>query len=203
MGIGRFRDSQELLAHATAFVGERTNSLLLDVGHCLQLTAAGSCAPFPAVLYCFATIDLFGALYAGNASRGAHPTLNAARYMRDVMEYTDEEVDLLQRLFRHKLVHLAQPAPVVAMDDGRHVSWRYRHEPDPRHLQISRLSPGVAVQAPTWQVPADHEFCLSISMFADEIGASVPQRYLPRLEGEAVLQDRFARAIGQIYDPAQ
>ena len=31
MGIGRFRDSQELLAHATAFVGERTNSLQLDV----------------------------------------------------------------------------------------------------------------------------------------------------------------------------
>lgn len=203
MTIGRFRDPAELVARTTAFLADRTTSLLLDVGHCLRVTPAGACAPFPALLYCFATIDLCGALYAGDAGRWARTTPNAARYMREIMGYTDEQVTVLQRLFRHKLVHLAQPAAVVALPDGRCVSWHYSHARDPRHLHICRLPAGQFVQAPTWQVPADHEFRLSISMFAEEIAAAVPEGYLPRLERDPDVQERFARAIEQVYDPTQ
>jgi hypothetical protein len=131
MKIAPFRDSTDVLGFARAFVSARTNSLLNDVQHCLTMrrvcTACGqenelpTCARFPALLYCFSTIDLLGALYVGNATPGA-TVPNSKAYMCRVMGYTDEQVRLLQTLFRHKLVHLAEPKAVVE-DVGRRISW--------------------------------------------------------------------------------
>jgi hypothetical protein len=36
--------------------------------------------------------------------------------MTDFMNYTFENADILLNLFRHKLVHLAQPNPVIRRD---------------------------------------------------------------------------------------
>ena len=82
---------------------ERTSSLERDVRHCLQ----GQLAPFPALLYCFATIDFLAALVSGHADKKAPTTQQSIDYMTSFMNYTFENADILLNLFRHKLVHLA------------------------------------------------------------------------------------------------
>ena len=208
MMIGRFADRKELLGFATVFIGGRTNSLRQDVDHCLGLLPPMAMhgevryAPFPAILYCFSTVDLFGALYSGDAV--GHTTANAKQYMLDLMQYTDEQVRLLQKLFRHKVVHLAQPKAALE-DNGRIISWHYKHTGDPLHLTVCRLPPGCYVEiTPTWKVAADHQFRLDIDRFASEIIASAitpPDCYLERLKADPVLQQKFGAAISQIYDP--
>jgi hypothetical protein len=120
VAIGPFDGLPALLAHARTLVGARTASLQDNVLFCIQGEGAGNCAPFPALLYCFSTVDLFGALYAGHARPGG-TARNAEAYMRDVMHYTTEQARLLQRVFRHKLVHLATPMPLAAYGGRAHL----------------------------------------------------------------------------------
>jgi hypothetical protein len=67
-----------------------------------------SYAPFPALMYCFSIIDLLGSLMAGTA-RGGNTTDNARRYMEKYLDIPLDKVRLLQKIYRHKLVHLSQP----------------------------------------------------------------------------------------------
>jgi hypothetical protein len=59
----RFADKTELLAHARQNVEQAVNSLRRDVKNCLKNEIEPS--PFPALLFCFSTIDLLGALVSG------------------------------------------------------------------------------------------------------------------------------------------
>ena len=158
---------------------------------------------FPALLHCFATIDFLGALYVGETGRGA-TSKRAATYMREVMRYTDEQIVLLQEQWRHKLVHLAQPQMVVHYG-GRCIAWEYARGHHRRHLQVypKRTRPyhWFGYLGTRWA--ADHAFCVSIEMLADEIAASAvdgAESYLGRLEREADLQVRFGRAAEQLHD---
>ena len=118
----RFAQQTELLTLARAHVENRVNSLEKDVRHCLQ----GEPDPFPAILYCFSTIDLLGAFVSVRADRKAPTTQQSIRYMTSFLSYTTENANLLLNLFRHKLVHLAQPNPVIRRDSEL-VTWRYHH----------------------------------------------------------------------------
>jgi hypothetical protein len=60
-----FKNQTALLSFARKFLRQRIMSLNKDVKHCLR----EPCAPFPAILYCFSTIDLLGALYQGQAEK--------------------------------------------------------------------------------------------------------------------------------------
>jgi hypothetical protein len=105
----RFVEQKDLIRFAVDFVRERIASLEKDVQHCLSEPYA----PFPALLYCFSTIDLLGAICAGDATKKAPTTRQSVDYMQRFMHYTEEQARLLQSLFRHKIVHLAQPKAVV------------------------------------------------------------------------------------------
>jgi hypothetical protein len=61
------------------------------------------------ILYRMSTIDLLGALSAGQAARkdprtnkNVDTTANSKNYMQQFMGYTDEQVSLVADLFRHK-----------------------------------------------------------------------------------------------------
>src|SRR5206468_9442054 len=113
--------------------------------HCLNEPFA----PFPAILYCFSTIEMMGALVEGEASipppsktyvdpcDGKTKPMGAngasANYMRQYMSYTDEQTCLLMQIFRHKLSHLAQPRPVIKRG-GKKIAWQYEHENRDKHL---------------------------------------------------------------------
>jgi hypothetical protein len=204
---GHFRDEVELVTCATVFVRERVHSLHADVSHCIYTKPY---APFPAILYTMATIDLLGALAAGRADRHAPTSANAKAYMTGFMGYTDEQARILQRLFRHKLVHLAAPQAIIE-DTGRVISWHYWHPPDADHLAIKPLPPGSNVEVRpelnlSWNIPCDHEFVLSIALLVHDVGESVektPDGYLAGLASDATLRRNFERAFETMYDPTQ
>jgi len=197
----KFAEQRELIKFAKDFIKERIDSLDKDVRHCLQVPFA----PFPALLYCFSTIDLLGALCAGDATRNAPTTCQSADYMQRFMNYTEEQSRLLQSLFRHKIVHLAQPKAVIE-DNSRLICWRYWHESQEHHLKLVKLSQGSKVQVTSsWEISCDYEFNISISHLVKDIRDSIesPNGYLTSLQKIPDLQDRFEKAIAQIYDPTK
>ena len=105
--ITPFKTANELVRHAEGMLRARCDSLSKDVAHCLSKPYA----PFPAILYCFSTIDLFGALASGRGDNKRPATEHSKTYAKTFMHYPDPIPTLLMGLFRHKLVHLAAPKP--------------------------------------------------------------------------------------------
>ena len=193
----RFVQQTELISYARDFVGERIISLEKDVMHCLQ----GQLAPFPALLYCFAIIDLLGALASGRADKNAPTTQQSISYMTNFMNYTFENADILLNLFRHKLVHLAQPKSVVRRDPEL-ITWKYYHDNKLIHLKKIQLPQNTNVSISSiWTISITHEFNISIMDLVRDIRDSTirPNGYLDLLEKTPHLQDRFEMAISQIY----
>jgi hypothetical protein len=195
-----FNDKNELINFAKKFVvTDRIGSLVRDVNYCCLKYKPF--APFPALLYCFSTIDLLGALYAGNDIEH-NISAHSGRYMGKFMDYKKEQVDLLQQQFRHKIVHLAQPLGVIKYD-SRSISWRYHHTTYSDHLIVMPEQGSVQV-TPLRKISWDHVFHVSIPQLVEDIRISVesPTGYMAKLEREIELQENFDQAIEQIYDPA-
>ncbi len=196
MPFSAFRDDQELLEFAERFLNERIKSLVADTAHCL----AGGGGIFPALLYALATIDLLGALLAGKATKkGAQTSSQARAYMERFMHYSPDEAKLIQDLFRHKLVHLAQPKPVVR-DNGRTISWQLWRDDQQRHRQLE-ATPGNAPVTSQLTVIWTHRLSLSIRHFEEEIKSSVQDtaEYLDSLRADPALQILFDNAIAELH----
>ena len=73
-----FKNQTDLLDFARKFLRQRIMSLNKDVKHCLREPYA----PFPAILYCFSTIDLLGALYQGQAEKKI--TIRTKAYLHNI-----------------------------------------------------------------------------------------------------------------------
>lgn len=137
-------------------------------------------------------------------------TTQAAAYMKRFMAYSEEQIRLLQRQFRHKLVHLGQPKPIVR-DGGRLIAWRYWHDNVDVHLKLIPF--GSAQWHEPWDFavklgaafPVDYEFNLSITHFASEIVASAigPQGLIVQMRQNATLQENIRRAINQILNSSE
>ncbi len=202
--IQLFQDEEELLRFAMRFITERVESLENDVRRCLLQEGPYRPAPFPALLYCFATIDLLGGLYSGNASKSARTSPQAREYMEKFMNYKTERTKLIQELFRHKLVHLAQPGPVVE-DGGRRISWCHHHENREKHLLLEKLpTKGYVPLTSKVCIECNYVFHVSIADLVRDIRDSVenPGGYLASLESSQDLQQKFEKAISQVYDRA-
>jgi hypothetical protein len=153
-------DLDDLLDCARYFVHDRIDAMEDDVEACLFDPARP--ATFSALLYCFSTVDLLGALAGGRADEGAPTTDQARDYMETFMRYGDDEVRLLQAQFRHKIVHLAQPKPVVS-SQGRFVAWMLHHDDEDEHLKLETLAPNAwgevgASMGPKWKFTCTHRF---------------------------------------------
>lgn len=108
-----FQNVMELQSYAGKFLRDRPGSLDKDVKRCLKEPFA----PFLAILYCFSTIDLLGALYAGEAEKkikvkkkpsGGSKKLkfrppktvqNSRKYMKRFMYNNGENIRLLRQLW--------------------------------------------------------------------------------------------------------
>jgi hypothetical protein len=201
-----FHDSASLIQFAEDLVvKERINSLKKDVNHCLTGDSV-----FPALLYCFSTIDLLGALSEGHAGSGSHTEHNFKQYLLRFMKntntgakYDNEQSELLQEIFRHKLVHLAQPN--IIKRRNKEVAWRYEYPDITNHLKIEAI--GYRKQNVTILTPVplyyDHIFIISVTQLLYDIVDSVERRpdgYIQRLKDNYKdLQKRFDDAIRQIY----
>lgn len=194
----------DLLSFARKFLGARISSLEKDVKVCLAGDAA-----FPAILYCFSTVDLLGALYEGDATgdtrkygQRASSTKKAKQYMIKMLGYPAYETDLLQKIFRHKTVHLAQPKVVILEKEWR-IAWRYEHQYSGQHMVVEDLKGSRSITTLTpYAMTCDHVFIISIEKFAEDIKESIygSSGYLNQLAKDSGLQSKFKNAINQIYD---
>ena len=186
--------TNEIITNARQLLKERTDSLINDVNHCLNKDYNDTQpAPFSALLYCFSTIDLLGALYEGDASKRANTTAMAKNYMTQIMRYQSEKVELLQEVFRHKIVHLAQPAPATEYR-GKIYKWDIKHNTPEVHLkeQSSSDKRGHLI------------FSVSIKSLLKDVLESVfgADGYLDKLKGSGILQANFLKAYTEFkaYD---
>ncbi|HZA69472.1 MAG TPA: hypothetical protein VE548_07205 [Nitrososphaeraceae archaeon] len=209
MRFKEFKDSKPLVDYAYRFViEERLTSLQKDVKACLE----SDCA-FPALLYCFSTIDLLGALGSGYAMEGSKTKGNFKDYVTRFMRngstiskerYSSFQADLLQDIFRHKIVHLAQPKLVVKKD-SRLIAWRYEYPNTSNHLALEKI--GYAKKVRHILTPKDllydHIFVISITQLMYDIVDSVirPDGYYSKLQSDYKnLQGNFDQAIEQLYN---
>jgi len=207
-----FKDVSDLIRFAKEYLVEnRLNSLDNDVKRCLTKNhKKEQLAPFPAILYCFSVLDLLGSLYGGHARRGS-TVENTRIYMQKFMstsgrKYEDWQISLLQKIFRHKLVHLSEPKAVF-LYDNKIIGWRHDEEDidGKHHLQIrevgeEELSADIFGRV---IIKVDGEFVVSISKFKDEIIDSVKRDkngYLAELEKNSPTSNKFVVAINQIFD---
>jgi len=153
-------------------------------------------------------IDFLGSLMAGN-SRSGKNTQNSKNYMmrfmktEDGKKYTVENSDLLMKIYRHKLVHLAVAKHVI-LHTGRFLSWKI-HDLDPKkHLMIDYNDKGILAIGDTWGIQFDGKFIVVVPKLKDEILNSVIREsdgYFAELKTSSDLQEKFTTAINQFYDP--
>lgn len=196
--MAAFADTDELIQFARTFLRDRTDSLQRDVLVCTHEATAA----FPAILYCFSTIDLLGALLGADAKSSSGMTARAKEYARRFMHYSVDQCDLLWDIFRHKIVHLAQPHP-VKMFKSKKTTWGYWHDDGGHHLKLVPLVPPV-VEALTsgLSLEAEQRFEISIRHLVADIADSVhaPGGYLHTLASDVNLQTNFTKAVTAIYD---
>ena len=201
-----FATPQGLLDFAVKFLSERVSSLKRDVQICIKETL-----PFPALLYCFATIDLLGSLYKGDATGDTRTygnevgtTRKARQYMIEIMKYPEYESSLLQDQFRHKIVHLAQPQAVIFdIKNNRMIGWMLYNKYEGKHMLVEKLpSEQPVIVLTPYLVHVDHLFTVSIEKMVEDIEISInqaPNGYLERLRmNDDILQTKFDTAIKQI-----
>ena len=123
--------------------------------------------------------------------------------MQQFMNYKTDQAKLLQDLFRHKLVHLAQPTAVVSFQ-GKFASRHYRHDDASHHLKLVTLpAPRMVAVASGLTLTVEQEFEVSIGHLVNDVRDSArrPGGYLARLKTDATLRVSFEMAISQIYGP--
>ena len=204
----RFLDQNELIDFAKGYLKDKMSSLEKDVNHCLVKPYA----PMPAILWCLTCVDLLGALLAGQAARKIPGTRenvdtkkNSQNYMRTFMNYTPDQTVLILGVFRHKLVHLAQPGPLSSYN-GNTIVWEYDHESTPNHLVLENLSPAhVTDIKPGWQETVNQKFTLGIRQFMQDIKNSVfkPGGYSGKIETDPDIRENFRIAIQDLNSPQE
>lgn len=204
-----FKNSKSLVDYAYRFIiEERLPSLQKDVKACLEFDCA-----FPALLYCFSTIDLLGALCNGNAIEGSNTKGNFKDYVTRFMKngsaisrkrYSSFQADLLQDIFRHKIVHLAQPKLVV-QEGNKLIAWRYEYPYTSNHLALEQI--GYRKKVRHILTPHDifyeHIFVISITQLMYDIVYSVinSDGYYSKLRSNYKRhQVNFDQAIEQLYN---
>ena len=93
------------------------------------------------MLYCFSTIDLFGAcIQATQKTTALQANFKnyAIHFMKNTgTKYTSEQTDSLQNIFRHKVTHCAQPKLVIN-HRNKLFAWRYEYPDILNHLKIEQ-----------------------------------------------------------------
>lgn len=210
-------NQSEFNSFANYFLNNLESRLDKGIDHCLKKPYA----PFPAIIYCLAIIDLLGALYKGEAAgklkgkqkhkldgRLTPPrtVANSRKYMKRFMRYQHQQISLLWLTFRHKLVHLAEPKPAV-LYKNKIIGWRYHHKKQHAHLRLTKLKTTKKVLLRTpYDIYCDYGFEISITKLRDDIINSLtrkPDGYKESLLKSRTLQLNFRRAINEIYNPTK
>jgi hypothetical protein len=91
-----------------------------------------------------------------------------------ILPYTGYEIKLLQKIYRHKIAHLAQPKPLVEIGTDK-ITCRYDDENLSNHLKVETMPTPQPITAFTLPYPMDFNkiFVISILKLAHDIEDSV------------------------------
>ena len=196
-----FKDDNELFKFIDYYIiRDKLPSLEKDVNHCLSFPYA----PFPAILFCFSIIDLLASLYCGQAHSRSTTSDNAKKYMKEMMKYTEDQCNLLQKMFRHKLVHLASPRTVFNYK-GMNYTWHYAHDNPKKHLSVEVLLKRGYIPPPHTIIRHEitHRFWIGIKQLAEDIEQSFlgTDRFYAKLKAEPQLRLKFDDAVFEMFSP--
>jgi hypothetical protein len=123
--------------------------------------------------------------------------------MRDYLKYPSDKILLLQKLYRHKVVHLSQPKAVIEYNN-QNIGWCHDENQPSRHLTFD-LTPGIVDLYGKGKISCNGQFLVSVWQLKDDIRDSVirqPDGYIENLRIDGKLQNRFATAINDIFNPS-
>ena len=123
--------------------------------------------------------------------------------MENYLKYPKDKAQLLQRIYRHKIIHLSQPKPAV-LYNTQIIAWRHDENEPSKHLTIDPTTGDVDLPGRFGRIHCDAQYIVSIRVLKDDIKNSVvhpEDGYLEDLRENTDLQNKFVTAINQIYDP--
>ena len=118
------------------------------------------------------------------------------------MDYSKDEAILLQKMYRHKIVHLSAPKAALLYNE-KIISWSHNEMAPEKHLSIVDSSGDIDIYG-FGNIHYDRGRIVSIWRLREQITDSVirPMNgYLAQLEANTDLQNKFVTAINQIFDP--
>ena len=208
MPVLRFKTDADVVKFAKKFLDEHVERFDKDIAICLRPDKNRSHAYFPALITCIAFAELLSGLHAGNLeSRDSLKKLDdyASNFM-DRTVYDSDRLEILYKMFRHKVAHLAQPYAVFdtktkfPRQPRRLITWTVEEGGQKPAVEIvPETSPQQILRAVTpWPVHYDHRAVVRIESLASDISKSVP-RYLQRLETDDSACDRFKACMKDFY----
>lgn len=169
---------------------DRLDSLENDLKRCywpLSEPAAPGPAFFPAVMYCFATLDYFSSFWAGSnrtAPKGQTQTDRMGAFLEKFLYYARRESQIALHFWRHKLMHTAEPRMLRNKVTKEEYGWSTGKNPK-GHMQLTATGTGVSML----------HFCPFEFLRDMREGVFGPSGYFFELLGEASLQQNY-RACG-------
>lgn len=122
------------------------------------------------------------------------------------MQYPNYEAGLLQDIFRHKVVHLAQPKTVILdKANNRLIAWKLINGFSRNHLKLKKFTkPKSVITLTPYKMTCDYALIISLTKLTNDIISSIfrrPDGYFESLKSNIILQNKFRNAVSQIYDP--
>jgi hypothetical protein len=135
---------------------DRVDSVERDTRRCFEPMSGLPPAPFPAVLYAFATLDYFSGCWKGWNDKSWYAikrkkkraerdqTMRMVEFLRKFFRYGKKESYLAVDIWRHKLMHTGEPRLLSHADGSLRYGWEIDDE-GTHHMQLRKHAKGVMV----------------------------------------------------------
>lgn len=156
-------------------------------------------AYFPALMACFATLEFMTGLNIGNLKNPV-PQSGVKQYVKDYMDTTiyGKAVNILWKVFRHKIAHMAHPNYVTTYGDRR-IVWMVSGKDIDNHMSIEKNQNRIkSLPKPPYPVPYNHRIYISIPRLKNDVARSI-EEYLIDVKIDSAKLENFQKAVGHIY----
>jgi hypothetical protein len=210
VSVSPFKSDNELVEYARWFLRDRVRAFRKDLAICMTANKKREHAYFPALITCIAFADLLSGLYAGKLDYPKLPDLKAyiEKFFRKKANYVN--VDILYKMFRHKIAHIAYPYLVFDTakklpPPPRRIVWTVGIYVGKKPIElIEYATPRTILRTKTaWPVPYTSRMKVSLTAFRNDIINSIygPSGYLQHLQSDPTARKHFAQCMKEYAPP--
>jgi hypothetical protein len=171
---------------------DRVDSLENDVNRCFwPISDPGAPGPafFPAVMYCFATLDYFSSFWAGwnrSAPQGENQTARMVAFQEKYLLYPRKESQIAIHVWRHKLMHTGEPRLLRDPSTNEEYLWSTGGSRQ-NHMRLISESPKRFLL----------HFCPLVFSRDLRDGVFGPEGYFHQLHGCRSLQENYRKCLAE------